>query len=47
MLELWLASKLGGFHFKNVEGEWVTDEGRSFWQHLEEAFARHGESVSF
>lgn len=21
MLELWLASKLGGFHFKNVEGE--------------------------
>ncbi|HDL3740471.1 TPA: iron donor protein CyaY, partial [Mannheimia haemolytica] len=34
MLELWLASKLGGFHFKNVEGEWVTDEGRSFWQHL-------------
>ncbi|NBB66315.1 iron donor protein CyaY [Mannheimia haemolytica] len=47
ILELWLASKLGGFHFKNVEGEWVTDEGRSFWQHLEEAFARHGESVSF
>lgn len=47
MLELWLASKLGGFHFKNEAGEWVTAEGRSFWQHLEEAFERHGETVSF
>lgn len=47
MLELWLASKLGGFHFKNIDGEWVTTEGRSFWQHLEEAFERHGEEVSF
>ncbi|QLB14396.1 iron donor protein CyaY [Mannheimia granulomatis] len=47
MLELWLASKLGGFHFKNVAGEWVTAEGRSFWQHLTEAFARHGEEITF
>lgn len=47
MLELWLASKLGGIHFKNIDGEWVTDEGSTFWQHLEEAFARHGESISF
>lgn len=47
MLELWLASKLGGIHFKNVDGEWVTDEGNTFWQHLEEAFIRHGETVSF
>lgn len=47
MLELWLASKLGGIHFKNVDGEWVTNEGNTFWRHLEEAFIRHGETVSF
>lgn len=47
MLELWLASKLGGFHFRNVDGQWKTAEDRTFWQHLEEAFARHGETVSF
>ena len=47
MLELWLASKLGGFHFAFRDGEWVSSEGRSFWTHLEEAVARHGETVSF
>lgn len=47
MLELWLASKLGGFHFTYQNGDWVSLEGRSFWGHLEEAVARHGESVSF
>ena len=47
MLELWLASKLGGFHFKYLDDEWKTAEGRSFWQYLEEAFARHGEEVKF
>lgn len=47
MLELWLASKLGGFHFSFKNGEWLSAEGRSFWKHLEEAFARHGETVSF
>ncbi|MDO4697537.1 MAG: iron donor protein CyaY [Pasteurellaceae bacterium] len=47
MLELWLASKLGGFHFAYRDGEWVSSEGRSFWTHLEEAVARHGETVSF
>lgn len=45
--ELWLASKLGGFHFGFKNGEWITAEGRPFWAHLEEAFARHGEAVSF
>ena len=29
------------------DDEWKTAEGRSFWQHLEEAFARHGEEVKF
>ncbi|MDH2999143.1 iron donor protein CyaY [Pasteurellaceae bacterium LFhippo2] len=47
MLELWLASKLGGFHFAYRDGEWLSSEGRSFWTHLEEAVARHGETVSF
>lgn len=47
MLELWLASKLGGFHFAFRDGEWLSSEGRSFWLHLEEAVARHGETVSF
>jgi len=47
MLELWLASKLGGFHFKYIDNEWKTAEGRSFWTHLEEAFVRHGEEVKF
>ncbi|QLB21093.1 iron donor protein CyaY [Vespertiliibacter pulmonis] len=47
MLELWLASKLGGFHFSYRDGEWLSSEGRSFWTHLEEAMARHGEVVSF
>lgn len=47
MLELWLASKLGGFHFKNVNGQWQDSEGKTFWQHLAEAFARHGEAVEF
>lgn len=47
MLELWLASKLGGFHFSFRDGEWLSNENRSFWLHLEEAVARHGETVSF
>ncbi len=47
MLELWLASKLGGFHFKYQNDDWVDREGRSFWDHLEQAVAKHGETVSF
>ena len=27
MLELWLASKLGGFHFKYLDGEWKQRKG--------------------
>ncbi len=47
MLELWLASKLGGYHFAYRDGDWVSAEGRSFWTHLEEALPRHGETISF
>lgn len=45
--ELWLASKLGGFHFAYQNNEWISPEGRSFWLHLEEAMERHGEPISF
>lgn len=47
MLELWLASKLGGYHFAFCDGQWLSAEGRSFWTHLAEAMERHGESISF
>lgn len=47
MLELWLASKLGGFHFVYRDGQWLSNENRSFWTHLEEAMSRHGETISF
>lgn len=47
MLELWLASKLGGYHFAYRDGQWLSNENRSFWTHLEEAMARHGETISF
>ncbi|MDP8032849.1 iron donor protein CyaY [Pasteurella atlantica] len=47
MLELWLASKLGGFHFKYQNGQWIDREGHSFWTHLEQAVKKHGEIVSF
>lgn len=47
MLELWLASKLGGYHFAYRDGQWLSNENRSFWTHLEEAMARHGETASF
>lgn len=47
MLELWLASKLGGFHFAYRDGDWLSSDNSSFWTHLEQAVARHGERVSF
>ncbi len=45
--ELWLASKLGGFHFKYQDNDWVDRQGHSFWERLEEAVIAYGESVSF
>lgn len=47
LLELWLASKLGGYHFANHNGKWINHEGKTFWQCLTEACAAHGENVSF
>lgn len=47
MLELWLASRLGGIHFAWTDGEWITTEGKSFYACLAEACAAHGEEVDF
>ncbi|MCK3657972.1 iron donor protein CyaY [Pasteurellaceae bacterium Pebbles2] len=47
MLELWLASRLGGLHFRFENGEWVNHEGKRFWDCLGEACVAHGEEVSF
>lgn len=43
LLELWLASKAGGFHFAFKDGQWIANDGKLFWQCLEEACRVHGE----
>lgn len=47
MLELWLASRLGGLHFAWKENDWVNSQGVRFWDALTEACAVHGETVEF
>lgn len=47
LLELWLASKLGGFHFAFKNGQWIANDGKLFWDCLTEACAAHGENVQF
>ncbi len=47
LLELWLASKAGGFHFAFKDGQWIANDGKLFWQYLEEACRVHGEQVHF
>lgn len=47
MLELWLASRLGGLHFAWKENDWVNSQGVRFWDALTEACAAHGETVEF
>lgn len=47
MLELWLASRLGGLHFAYQNGDWINAEGQNFYACLSEACAAHGEQVSF
>ncbi|MGY4676696.1 iron donor protein CyaY [Pasteurella sp. P03HT] len=47
LLELWLASRVGGFHFRFQHNEWMSSDGKTFWRCLEEACAAHGESVHF
>ncbi len=47
LLELWLASRAGGYHFKFKDNQWVNQEGETFWALLIQAFAYYGEKVSF
>lgn len=47
LLELWLASKAGGFHFAFKNNQWIAQNGKLFWQCLEQACLAHGEQVSF
>ncbi|MBE2896932.1 iron donor protein CyaY [Pasteurellaceae bacterium HPA106] len=47
LLELWLASKLGGYHFKYHGGQWLTADHQEFFQLLTDALAAYGEQVRF
>ncbi|MDO4626761.1 MAG: iron donor protein CyaY [Pasteurellaceae bacterium] len=47
LLELWLASRLGGFHFAYEQGDWVASDGLRFWDSLQQACAAYGEQVHF
>ena len=47
LLELWLASRLGGFHFSYKNNDWAANDGKRFWDCLTEAVAAHGETVTF
>ena len=47
LLELWLAGKFGGFHFAFKNGDWLTNDGKRFWNVLTETCAAHGETVHF
>lgn len=47
MLELWLASRLGGLHFAYQNQQWINSNGETFWHCLEQACAAHGETVKF
>ena len=47
LLELWLASRLGGFHFAYKNNGWVANDGKRCWDCLTEAVAAHGETVTF
>lgn len=47
LLELWLASRLGGFHFAYKNNDWEANDGKRFWDCLTEAVTAHGETVTF
>ncbi|TCP95610.1 CyaY protein [Cricetibacter osteomyelitidis] len=47
LLELWLASRLGGLHFAFKHNQWINSDGVLFWEALQQACAAHGEIVSF
>ncbi|MGN6315331.1 iron donor protein CyaY [Trinickia sp.] len=49
MQEIWIAAKMGGFHFKFVDGQWVdTRNAREFFEALSDyATQQAGEPVDF
>lgn len=49
MQEIWIAAKMGGFHFKFVGGQWVdTRNAREFFEALSDyATQQAGEPVDF
>lgn len=47
LLELWLANKLGGYHFKFRDGVWLTNDQQEFFQLLTDAMSAYGEDVDF
>ncbi|MBE2894639.1 iron donor protein CyaY [Spirabiliibacterium falconis] len=47
LLELWLASKLGGYHFKYKNGLWLTADNKEFFALLTDALNAYGEHVTF
>lgn len=47
LLELWLASRAGGYHLRYENNQWATAQGDTFWDLLETAFRALGESVTF
>lgn len=47
LLELWLASKIGGYHFKFINNQWLTSDNQEFFQLLNKALAVYGINVDF
>ncbi|HBO38619.1 MAG TPA: iron donor protein CyaY [Pasteurellaceae bacterium] len=47
LLELWLASRLGGLHFAFKNNQWINRDGELFWDCLAAACNAHGEAVTF
>lgn len=47
LLELWLASRLGGLHFAFKNGRWVSSDGKLFGDCLTEACHAHGAEAVF
>lgn len=47
LLELWIASRTGGFHCHWQNGSWLTNQGENFWGLLENACASYGYPLKF
>ncbi len=45
--ELWLASRIGGLHFKFVDNQWIDSNNVLFFDALKDAIAFCGEEIDF